>query len=375
MSINEKIKEPPEAYHYQRPESIKSWRADVSEALYDAGLDKVADRWLTCSENPITKINAKSGAKIPANAEMLFVCSGNHMHDAEVVAQSCDLRICPDCARRHSARLAARYTPKMLELLHQHHPTYRFRLVTFTLPYPLTDPDIREKYLRGFDQVAQVMDGIMSETSPDWKSKQGYIVAAEFGAEGYKLHYHCIHYGQYLPQGDLKRRWIEATDKAAEIVDVRSLFRKSESLEKNVKEVFKYAVKFFSKDKITGEVKCIPAEFVPMLARVLSDTRRVRAHGVFFNIPEPQSEIHSCSSCGEKMVGIPVSYFETYCNTGLLPNEYYRRLREAVLPSKPADKSPTKSTASPPPDPIGSRTRQMQMDFVKKLRWQRKDEF
>ena len=351
------------------------WRADVYEALSEAGDEKTAERWLSCSDHPITKINAKPGAKLPANAEMVMVCSGDHTHDAEIVTQTCDLRICPDCARRHAARLAARYTPKMLELLHTHHRTFRFRLVTFTLPYSLEDADIREKYLAGFDQVYRVMDETMSVKNPDWKKEQGFVVASEFGSEGYKLHYHAIHWGQYLDQGELCRRWFTATDGAAQIVDVRALVRQGKPIEEAVKEVFKYSVKFFSQDKETREVKCIPAHLIPALANVLNQTRRVRAYGVFFNLPEPEPEVHSCETCGQKMIGIPVSYFETYCNTGFLPKEFWLQNRQAELLLKPADKSPVKSTASPPENPIGSRQRQMEMEITKKIRHQRKDEF
>jgi len=322
------------------------WRADVYEALSDADLPDMAERWLSCSDHPISKIKASPGAKLPANAEMVMVCSGDHTHDAEIITQTCDLRICPDCARRHSARLAARYTPKMLELLHQHHNTYRFRLVTFTLPYSLEAPDIREKYLAGFDQVYRVMDEMMSVKNPDWKKEQGFVVASEFGSEGYKLHYHAIHWGQYLDQGELCRRWFTATDGAAQIVDVRALVRKGKPIEDAVQEVFKYSVKFFSKDKDTREVKCIPAHFIPMLARVLEGTRRVRAYGVFFKIPEPDGAGHLCETCNSEMVGIPVSYFETYCNTGMLPKDFWLPNRSAELLLKPADKSPAKSTAT-----------------------------
>lgn len=351
------------------------WRADVYEALSDAGQEETAERWLSCSDHPISKISPKPGAALPSSAEMVFVCKQDHTHDAEIVTQTCDLRICPDCARRHAARLAARYTPKMLELLHEHHRTYRFRLVTFTLPYSLEDPNIREKYLHGFEQVYRVMDETMSVKNPDWKKEQGFVVASEFGSEGYKLHYHAIHYGQYLDQGELTRRWFTATDGEAQIVDVRALVRKGKPIEEAVSEVFKYAIKFYSKDKITREVKAIPAQLVPALAMALSGTRRVRAYGVFYNIPEPQSEGHICDTCSSEMVGIPVSYFVTYCNTGMLPKELWLASRSDELLLKPADKSPAKSTASPPESLADQRKRQMEMDILKKLRWQSKDEF
>jgi len=351
------------------------WRADVYEALSDAGQEETAERWLSCSDHPVTKISAKAGVVLPESAKLVHVCKQDHTHDAEIIAQTCDLRICPDCARRHAARLAARYTPKMLDLLHDHHRSYRFRLVTFTLPYALDEADIREKYLAGFDQVNRVMGEMMEQKTADWKKEQGYVVTAEFGSEGLKLHYHVIHYGQYLEQGELSRRWFTATDGAAYVVDVRALVRKGKPLEEAVQEVFKYAVKFFSKDKETREVKCIPANLMPMLSRVLENTRRIRSYGVFYNVPEPDPSAHTCSTCGGEMVGIPVAYFVTYCNTGMLPVELWRASRDAELQYKPADKSPEKSTASPPEKPPDIRQRQIEMDVIKKMRWQAKDEF
>lgn len=360
----------PTSYQYQRPESIKGWRADVSEALNDAGLSEMSERWLSCSENPITKIIAGPGVKLPSAAEVVFVCAADHKHECEIFAQTCDLRICPDCARRHAARLAARYAPKMIELAHHHHRTYRFRLVTFTLPYALTDKDIRKKYLRGFKQVERVMAEMMTPKCPDWKAEQGFIVAAEFGSEGLKLHYHVIHYGQYLEQAELARRWFTATDGVASIVDVRKLAREGKPLEEAIQEVFKYAVKFFSKDKITRQVKCIPAELIPVLAGVLDKTRRVRAYGVFFKIPEPDGAGHLCEACGSEMVGIPVSYFEIFCNTGMLPNEYWRAKNDDRLLLKPADKSPPQSTASPPENPESPPWHQKDLGFLKNIRRQ-----
>ena len=237
--------------------------------------------------------------------------------------------------------------PKMMELLHDHHRTYRFRLVTFTLPFALTDEDIKEKYKTGFKWVEKVMSGLMSEKCPDWKEKQAFLTTAEFGEEGLKLHYHVIHYGQYLNQVDLSRAWHKASCGAGLVVDVRGFPFAGRSPEESLREVLKYATKFYGQDEATGQVRAIPAEQMVMLALVLEKTRRVRAYGLFFGIPEPEREAHSCQLCNSPMLGIPVGYWQTYVLTGFLPREWLKE--QAGLHLKPADKSGNYTSGAPPP--------------------------
>lgn len=338
-----------QSYQYSRPVSIRSWRNDVSEALYDAGMEKVAERWGSCSQKPLTRLKAVAGAALPDSAQSVFVCSGNHHHDAEIYSQTCDLRICPECARRHSARLVHRYLPKMLDLMHSHHRTYRFRHIVLTLPYPLTDPDIRQKYLDGFKQAAAVMDRLMSEECAGWKSEQGYLIEAEFGEEGKKLHYHIIHYGKYIDQAKLSREWSNETDGAASVVWIRGFPYKGMTIEETLREVLKYATKFYSQDETTGKVEGIPAHLMPLLAMCLDKTRRVRSAGVFYNLPEPDRANHSCETCGSAMIAIPIYYFEIYCNTGTLPGFFSGAKEQAGLLLKPADKSSSKTSGISPP--------------------------
>ena len=366
---------PEQSYHYPRPATIRAWRADVAEALYDAGLDKVADRWLSCSDTPKTLVKPSPASALPKNAEKVYVCSANHLHPAEVYAQSCDLRICPECARRQAARLVHRYLPLFNELAHQHHKTYRFRHIVFTLPYALTDPDIRAKMLCGFKQVDKVMSGLMAAGCPDWKTKQGYLVGAEFGESGHKLHYHVIHYGQYLNQADLSSRWNAATSGAAFIVFVRGFPYAGRTIEETLREVLKYCVKFYDTNEITGSVTAIPAELMPILCRTLDKTRRIRTAGLFYNVPEPERSAHSCQACGGDMVSIPLDYFVIWCNTGIFPDEWNAPRDDAGLLLKPADKSSFQSGGISPPTLSDIRKRQMQFSITQKLRWQSKDEF
>jgi len=356
------------SYQYQRPESIKSWRADVAEALDDAGLSKMAGRWLSCSEKCFHRVKPAPGAALPPTAEKVYVCSDDHHHEAEIYSQTCDLRICPVCARRHSARLVARYLPKMLELMHSHHPSFKFRHIVFTSPYSLTGPDIRRQLQRGFKHVERVMSRLMFRKKSDWKKEQGFLVTSEFGEEGLKLHYHVIHYGRYLNQADLAAAWRQATDGAAEIVFVRGFPYAGLTVEETLREVLKYAVKFYSEDEATGQVTAIPAQLMPALAKALEKTRRIRSYGVFYNLPEPDRPAHSCATCGSPMLGIPVDYFVTFCNTGFLPLEWRQHTSDDALHLKLADKSSHLSSGASPPAAESPSLRQIQMAWAAKMR-------
>lgn len=361
-------------YENERPPTSKAWRNDVYEALEQAGMATIAERWLSCSDKFVTRLKPAPDAKLPLNAEKVFVCSGNHHHEAQIYSQSCDLRICPDCARMHSARLVARYLPKCQELMHDHKTSFRFRTIVFTTPHVLTDPEIRKKLLCGFKQVYRVMNKLMS-TRGNWKNEQGFLVTSEFGETGKHLHYHIIHYGQYLQQSELSRAWSEATDGAASVVFVRGFPYIGLTVEQTLKETLKYATKFYNKDKATGVITHFQAELMPVLAEALRETRRVRAYGVFYNLPEPVRADHLCDTCQAPMVAIPVDYFVTFCNTGFLPLEWQNARTDALLNLKPADKSLSQSSGIPPPDPIGERKRQMLMSQIEKIRVQRKDDW
>lgn len=356
-------------YPDARPLTTRAWRNDVYEALNDAGMEKVAERWLSCSDNFKTRLKPSPDTKLPSHAEKVAVCSADHTHECEIYSQSCDLRICPDCARMHSARLVARYLPKCEELLHQHSRVYHFRHIVFTTPHSLEDTDIRKKLICGFRQVEKAMNALMSEDGA-WKHEQGYLVSAEFGEEGRKLHYHVFHYGRYLAHPDLVKQWTKATCGVASVVFVRGLHRKGKTIEDSIREVLKYATKFYSKDEVTGEIFYIPAKLMPLLAKTIEGTRRVRTAGVFYNVPEPIRDNHSCQTCGAVMIGIPLNYFETYCNTGFLPLDWLHARTGDGLNLRTADKSHLLSSSLDPPYSQKEVWKQKDFAFLKNIRRQ-----
>lgn len=359
-------------YPEARPLTTRAWRNDVYEALNDAGMEKVAERWLSCSGKFVTRLKPSPDAKLPAHAEKVSVCSADHNHDCEIYSQSCDLRICPDCARMHSARLVARYLPKCEELLHRHSNIFHFRHIVFTTPYSLEDGDIRKKLLFGFRQVEKTMNALMSEKG-EWKSQQGYLVSAEFGEEGRKLHFHVFHYGRYLAHPALVKEWTKATCGVASVVFVRGLHKKGKTIEDAIREVLKYATKFYNTDAVTNEIAYIPPQLMPLLAKTLDTTRRVRTAGIFYNVREPDRTNHSCNTCGSPMVGIPLNYFETYCNTGFLPLDWLHVRTEDALNLRTADKSLSLSSGLAPPDSEKHLWHQKDFAFLKNIRRQDHD--
>jgi hypothetical protein len=73
------------------------------------------------------------------------------------------------------------------------------------------------------------------------------------------------------------------------------------------------------------------------------------------------------------MLGIPVDYFVTFCNTGFLPLEWKRQTDGDALQFKPADKSLNSTTGIAPPGDPPERLTQKQLAILKDLRIQSHD--
>jgi len=216
------------------------------------------------------------------------------------------------------------------------------------------------------------MSDLMSEKCAGWKTEQGFLVGAEFGEEGHKLHYHIIHYGQYLDHAKISSMWRELTGGDAYVTWVKGFPYKGHTIEETLREVLKYCVKFYSTDKTTGEITAIPAHLMPMLAKVLERSRRIRTYGLFYKVPEPDRRNHLCATCGLEMIGIPVDYFVTYCNTGFLPLEWKAQISGDGLYLRPADKSFSLSSSLDPPDTKIIAARQLELSKAMSAR--RKDD-
>lgn len=208
------------------------------------------------------------------------VCSANPHHYARPVGFSCHLRICPDCAKRESARLLKRYLPIARAAYEDNSKGYRLRHIVLTTGWSLYDADINARIRQAWKAFAELLCALWGER---WqKSGRGWIGGFEFGEDGRKLHLHLLMYCEYIEQDRLSKEWSKLT--GFPVVWINAV----RGVKKGVKEVLKYST------KLTG----LSPQDTVLLHGVLKGVRRVRAGGIFYNAPEPpKAENHLCKVC------------------------------------------------------------------------------
>lgn len=324
--------------------NYRVWRTRVGTALLDYGMEKEAFSFNGCFEHPLSWIKSDT-ATLPADAATVWMCAENHHHDAALFMPTCDLRICPDCAARHTARLAARYIPKAVELATSG-GRYHLRHIVFTTKIDLTS-DTPEKIQAQVKRYAKLPRQAMSIVQAHGESigrsykTIGCIQSFEFGTDGLKLHFHVIQYGDYLPQKELSEAWSTVTGNEASVTYIRAIDTSSpEKIQSDVIETLKYSVKFWSIDKETNEYVYLDPTVMPHLLRVLKGVRRVISWGCFYKLPKPEKEPLCCKDCDSEMVRFGLENWDKWIEQGAT----YADLRalkesEALLHLKLANKS------------------------------------
>jgi hypothetical protein len=324
--------------------TYRVWRSNVGEALLLYGMDKEAFQFNGCFEHPVRWIKSDT-ANLPAEAATVWLCGDEPNHKAALFMPTCDLRICPDCAARSTARLAARYIPKAVELA-SIGGRYHLRHIIFTTPIALTSdtPDNIKKLVQKYSKLPKRAMAIVQEQGDllgrDW-STQGAIQSFEFGTEGLKLHFHVIQYGAYLPQDRLSEAWASVTNNEASVVYIRAIDSStSESIQSDVVETLKYSVKFWSIDKKTNEYIYLEPNVMPHLLRVLKGVRRIKSWGCFYNLPKPAREKFKCEECHNAMIRIGIDGWQDWIESREAGIELVRQMRaDALLHLKLANKS------------------------------------
>ena len=320
-----------------RDASYNQWRNSVFEALYEAGMESVADDWLKCATSFATFEVSTNDKKLADSVRSVYVCSHDPSHYAKAVCFTCHCRVCPDCARRETARLLARYMPTVETLAKKDSRRFAFRHIVLTTPLELEDSNISYHLNRLMAAVPKLFDNLLPA---DWRKKQGYIVTAEFGSTGHKLHFHVFFYGQYIPQNALSHEWERVTGSLASVVFIRRIAF-SDATE-SLSEQVKYVTKFWSRDE-QGEVAYFEPRLVPVLLNALAGIRRVRSYGLFYGIKEQESE-SLCPHCNAPVNRWTAGDWRIYAETGWLPDEALLNLKHGNNSSS----EPSSKDKSPP---------------------------
>lgn len=313
----------------ERSEDYLAWRVDVAAALAAAGHAEAAELFLNCAD-PDQFFSIPFDQALPAGLIGVYVCSSEVEHKVKPVVATCQLRICPDCAHRQTARLLDRYVPVLLDLEASGPDSFSVKHITLTTPVGLDDPDCKEQIKKLMQAVPAAFDQVLPK---DWRGDQGLLYAFEFGEEGRKLHFHCIFYGQYIPQADLAAAWNTATDGLARVVWIEQIHHdpdQGRTLEQAVAEVAKYATKLAKRDS-EGRMKYMQPDQVVKLHEVLTGLRRVRSYGVLYKIEQPEEKPHVCPCCGAAMIRLNRVEWDIWVQTGWLPNEVNQALRAVNL--------------------------------------------
>lgn len=260
-----------------RNQAETRWRRECQTQLKAVGLDSAAAEFGSCGE-----------------IYGVLACGSDPKHFAELAVHTCKLRFCPTCARKLSAKLTARYLPAIKAAVDHAPRRYTFKMVNLTTSVSLYDPDVVSKTKNLYRSVSNLFDNILGAGKSDWSQKskkaytgEGYLVAAEFGETGRKLHFHVLFFGRFLPVRDLSDEWEAIT--GFQVVDVRMI---KEGVKRGLKETLKYISKF--EKATTGSFSgfALPQE-ICLLAKVFHKLRRVRTRGIFYNLPT-EEQVYLC---------------------------------------------------------------------------------
>jgi len=292
-------------------ERYAQWRINV------AGLLNAANRW---SES----INFAECGSLFGNFQVL-VCENDPSHEARALPFTCHLRYCPDCERRHSAELVAKYTPILKDISEKSdRDTWSLKKIVLTTPYSLEAESAAADFHSAWEaferwQQLMMLHLLQHELTPGELRRgrvdyaphgYGSLVSCEFGGRGRKLHFHMLAYMPYLDKHKSAELWTEATNGEAEITYIAKI--DYHDVDDQVREQVKYITKFQELE---------PA-LVVKLADVLDGARRVRTYGTVRGAAAVEPEPHVCATCASKISIMRVrAYFMAVIERNIAPDE------------------------------------------------------
>ncbi len=295
----------------QRAEAYAAWRVEVADRLNNA------NRW---SES----INFRECGQLFGNFQVL-VCENDPAHEARALPFTCHLRYCPDCERRHSAELVAKYVPILKDISEKSdRETWSLKKIVLTTPYSLLADSAAGDFSTGWEAferwqqlmlkhlIGDEMTAVEKRRGRIEYAAHGYgsLVSAEFGEGGRKLHFHILAYMPFLDKRKSSELWLEASGGEAEITWIGRV--NYHDVDDQVKEQVKYITKFQGLDP----------ELVVKLADVLDGARRFRTYGTVRKAEKIEQEPHVCAICASKISIMRVrEYFLAMIERNVMPDE------------------------------------------------------
>lgn len=324
-----------------RSGSYLRWRAHVADAYRRSGMHKEADAFDSCSD-PSHFFMLKPGDEPPAEAVSVIACSEHPEHLSKGICPSCQLRTCPDCAARDTARLLARYMPIMEKYFagDSSIPGFRFRKIVLTTTIRLTDDNAADAIEQAWKDARTLFEDVLkSPNVGDYSiSDVGLLLGTEWGPKGHKFHFHVLFYGPWIDKDLLSAHWKRLTGWHTRIAGIGQ-DQQYTDLQDAVAETVKYITKFWKRDR-HGNIEYVNPDLVPIMHRLMSGSRRIRAWGLFYNAAEPE-EHASCPTCKAPLIRLSVTEWDIWSQTGWLPAEAVEALRgESLLDLKHGNKSP-----------------------------------
>ncbi|KAA0271022.1 MAG: hypothetical protein EDM79_13835 [Chloroflexi bacterium] len=183
---------------------------------------------------------------------------------------TCDLRVCPKCARKRANKLYHRLLPVVKDA---NSNGYRLKLVTVTMKPRSIGEDL--------DRLSDAIPKFVNK----WLRAPGFgaVAGMEVGSHG-NVHAHILYYGPYILQEKLRQGWRDLTQDS-HIVDIR-VWKGTRA--KALREACKYAIKAGQGDPgLAAEVEI-----------ALKGKRRIRSYGIFYGLDDGEEPVLTCPDCG-----------------------------------------------------------------------------
>lgn len=295
----------------ERAAAYAAWRVEVADRLNDAS------RW---SES----INFRECGHLYGNFQVL-TCEADPTHEARALPFTCHLRYCPDCERRHSAELVAKYVPILKNISEQDdRPGWSLKKIVLTTPYNLAADSAAADFQTAWEAVErwqqlmlqhllafELTDGEKRRQRVDY-TPHGYgsIISAEFGGESRFLHFHLLAYLPWLDKYKSSDLWLQASGGVANITYIAQV--QYHDVDDQVREQVKYITKFME----------LPPAMVVKLADILDGSRRLRTYGTVRGAEKLEPEPHICAKCAGKVTIMRVTqYFIAVIGRNVAPDE------------------------------------------------------